>query len=190
MSGVPPIEKPPAISPPHNSIPWSNLPDTAVTPVAVSGASLFCYKEDSFHCLATDASGKAFPFKATKAFYSTAMAQEWVTTSFHASYDTPDKAGRAAGASDWIVDVPLELRGQEVAVLLIDENSHFMADWLGGDNASTLNLIADGSFENQKIDFNKIDFEESGILGAVDLWLCQRQQPQKVGVLIGGASNL
>jgi hypothetical protein len=137
-TAVPPPETP-ALQP---DIPLVPVPSSAVVPVPVSGASLFCYREGSVNCLASDSKGSPLPFKPSKIYFSDSAAKIWIPTSFVSGVK----------ASTWTVQVPETMQDTAVGILLLSEDNFYLANWLSPNPSAPTNLVKDGSFETLKID--------------------------------------
>lgn len=128
----------------------SNAPEqtpespVAFTPVPVAGAYLNCsYVEsaqEEIRCVALNDFGAPKAFEAKIAYIISGEGDAWVESTFEEN-----------GVGSWIVRKPAALK-PNFAVVLVDDTSGVLADWIVDEDNLPKMMLVDGSFEDLVVD--------------------------------------
>lgn len=144
----------------------------AIEPVPIGGAYLTCQlsidliTEASCYVLAKD--GGDFPFNAKSAYTIVKDEDTWTPVAFR-----PDPNRSNA----WFFSLPFNGNERSFVVIVADENSNVLADWVLQKDKAPLTLVADGDFELNRIDPTKQETTQYVPPERQDKWKARNSDP-------------
>ncbi len=130
------------------------IPDAAITPTAISGASLTCTlvegSPDEAKCVASSMNNQSLNFTVANAYTIFGDNTNWRPIAFRSFATT------GLNPNTWIVSLPVEARNKSVAIVLSNENQNILADWIINEADKPVSFALDGGFEEHVLDSSNL----------------------------------